>query len=104
MHDRTDGRPTAGRGHDSHADAVVRRPVHVGDLRVLPAGARAARSTVNLAQCIMNYMPICCTGSACTAPSTVSEATVTACEQMYDTLDCNGIVNVSDPTACLTGQ
>jgi hypothetical protein len=60
--------------------------------------------TVNLAQCIMNYMPICCTGSACTALSTVSEATVTACEQMYDGLDCNGIVNVSDPTACLTGQ
>jgi hypothetical protein len=58
--------------------------------------------TVNLAQCIMNFMPLCCSGTACTTLSTVTESTVTACEQMYDTLDCNGIVNITNPTVCLT--
>jgi hypothetical protein len=60
--------------------------------------------TVVLDQCISNFMPLCCTGSSCTALSTVSESTVTACKQMFDSLDCNGIVNVANPGACIMAQ
>jgi hypothetical protein len=66
-------------------------------------GARCGYQTV-LSTCIADFMPLCCTGSACTATSTVSESTVTSCKQMFDVLDCNGIVNVSNPGACLTAQ
>jgi hypothetical protein len=57
---------------------------------------------VDLATCISGDKSLCCVGSACNATSTVSEASVTACEEMIMAEDCNLVVNTSNPTACLT--
>jgi hypothetical protein len=55
----------------------------------------------NLAQCISGDMSLCCVGSACNATSTVSEASVTACEEMIMAEDCYPVSITMDPTACL---
>ena len=56
----------------------------------------------NLGQCISGDMSLCCVGSACNATSTVSEASVTACEEMIMAEDCYPVSITTDPTACLT--
>ena len=56
---------------------------------------------VQLQACVDNYLPLCCTGTACNALSTVSESTVSACKTTYDTEDCNLIVNTTNPGSCL---
>ncbi len=58
----------------------------------------------DLSTCITGNMPLCCTGDACNAPSTVSEDDVTACEQMIMAEDCNDLVNTMNPTSCLGPQ
>jgi hypothetical protein len=57
---------------------------------------------VDLGQCISGDMSLCCVGSACNATSTVSEASVTACEEMIMAEDCYPVSITTDPTACLT--
>ena len=57
---------------------------------------------IGLATCIANYVPLCCIGSACSAPSTVSASKVTACARMNAMLDCNTVVNTANPASCLT--
>ena len=64
-------------------------------------GPRCALS-VGLAQCVSNYLPLCCMGSKCTAASTIRESAVTSCKQTIDALDCNVIVNTSNPAICLS--
>jgi hypothetical protein len=59
---------------------------------------------VDFTECMSGNMSLCCVGSACTATSNVSEASVTACEQMIMGEDCNLVVNTSNPTACLASQ
>ena len=63
-------------------------------------GARCAIQ-LQIQDCVDNYLPLCCTGTACNVPSTVSESTVSACKTNFDTEDCNLIVNTSDPGSCL---
>jgi hypothetical protein len=63
--------------------------------------AGACAILADLSDCISENMALCCVGSACNAPSTVSEATVTACEQMIMAEDCNDVVNTMQPTSCL---
>jgi hypothetical protein len=58
----------------------------------------------SLSDCITGNMPLCCTGTACDATSTVSESTVTDCEQMIMAEDCNDVVNTNNPTTCLGSQ
>jgi hypothetical protein len=58
----------------------------------------------DLSTCITEFMPLCCTGDACNAPSTVSEDDVTACEQMIMAENCNDVVNTINPTSCLASQ
>jgi hypothetical protein len=58
----------------------------------------------NLSDCISGNMALCCVGTACDATSTVSEATVTECEQTISVEDCNDVVNTINPTSCLGSQ
>ncbi len=58
----------------------------------------------SLSDCISGNMALCCTGTACDATSTVSEATVTTCEQTIMAEDCNDVVNTTNPTTCLGSQ
>ena len=55
----------------------------------------------NLSDCINGNLPLCCVGTACDATSTISESTVTACEQMIMAEDCNVVANETNPTSCL---
>jgi hypothetical protein len=58
---------------------------------------------LSYSDCMSNFLPECCEGSACSQLSTVSESTVDACEQTLETEDCS-IVNDpadNDPVACL---
>jgi len=50
--------------------------------------------------CTDTEMGSCCSGSACDAQSTVSEATVTACEQTIDNEDCY-LITQDTPGSCL---
>jgi hypothetical protein len=58
--------------------------------------------TLSIADCIANFMPQCCEGSACSQLSTVSESTVQACQQILATEDCS-VVNddTQNPLSCL---
>lgn len=58
----------------------------------------------SLSDCISGNMALCCVGSACDATSTVSEDTVTECEQTIMAEDCNDVVNTTNPTSCLGSQ
>jgi hypothetical protein len=56
-----------------------------------------------LQDCIDSYMAECCTGSACTVTSTVSEATASECEQEIAAEDCSITVEMAsgNPASCL---
>ncbi len=58
----------------------------------------------SLSDCISGNMALCCVGTACDATSTVSETTVTDCEQTIMAEDCNDVVNTTNPTSCLGSQ
>jgi hypothetical protein len=66
--------------------------------------AGACAVLTSLSDCITGNMPLCCVGTACDATSTVSEDTVTACEQTIMAEDCNDVVNTNNPTTCLGSQ
>jgi len=53
-----------------------------------------------LADCLSNDMPMCCTGTACSARSTSSSAAVTACTNAIDAEDCNSVVATGLPAEC----
>jgi hypothetical protein len=61
-------------------------------------------AAVDLSECISGNLALCCIGSACNATSTVSESTVTECEQTITAEDCNLVqetIQTMNPTACL---
>jgi hypothetical protein len=59
---------------------------------------------VDLASCIANLRPLCCSGATCTMISTISSSTVDSCVQQMEALDCNTIANSqTPPSACLMG-
>jgi hypothetical protein len=53
-----------------------------------------------LSDCISGEESLCCTGSACDALSTVSDTTVTDCEQVFDTEDCDPLTQMT-AASCL---
>jgi hypothetical protein len=70
-------------------------------LREFCQKAASCAITVDLQTCVQGNLVLCCNGSECSSPSTVSEATVTACKQTIDGADCNVIANTTNPTSCL---
>ena len=99
--------PAAGDGGTGGTTTTTTTPRSLGDQcqSVLAAFCQKAAScaiAVDFTQCMSGNMSMCCVGSACNATSTVSEASVTACEDMIMTEDCNLVVNTGNPTACLT--
>ena len=96
-------------GGDGGTGGSTAPPRSVGDQcqSVLSAFCQKAASCAiltDLSECMTGNMSLCCVGSACNATSTVSEASVTACEQMIMAEDCNLVVNTTEPTACLKSQ
>ena len=51
--------------------------------------------------CAMNAESVCCSGTACNATSMVPETRVSACKTSVMNLDCNTVVNTTDPTTCI---
>jgi hypothetical protein len=95
-----------GTGGGAGGGTTTTGPRQLGDqcesvLTVFCQRAGSCAVLTDLSTCISGNMALCCVGSACSATSTVSEATVTACEQAIMAEDCNDVVNTTDPTSCL---
>ncbi len=56
----------------------------------------------NVQQCVDNDRASCCVGSACDATATVSDSTVSSCEEALDGLTCYELTEISNAGACLT--
>ena len=71
---------------------------------VLSAFCQKAAScaiSVDQTECVSGNLIMCCVGTGCDVVSTISEETVTACEQTIMAEDCNDVVNTTTPTSCL---
>lgn len=88
----TGGTPSAARSRGDQCQSV---------LTAFCQKAASCAALTSLSDCINGNMALCCIGSACTATSTVSEATVSQCEQTIMSEDCNDVVNTTNPTSCL---
>lgn len=101
--------PASGDGGTSGGSTTTTSARTLGDqcTSVLTTFCQKAGSCAvltSLSDCIDGNMSLCCVGTACDATSTVSEDTVTACEQMIMAEDCNDVVNTTNPTTCLGSQ
>ena len=102
--------PATGDGGTGGSSSTPPRPLGDQCESVLTAFCQKAASCgmqVDLGQCISGNQALCCTGSACNATSTISEETVSACEQSIANEDCytlTQMIQSSAPTACLTSQ
>jgi hypothetical protein len=57
---------------------------------------------VDLSSCIANLRPLCCSGTACDASSSISASTVSTCEDEMQSLDCGTIASSQmPPSSCL---
>ena len=95
--------PTGGDGGSATSTTGARTR---GDqcMSVLSAFCQKAAScaiAVDQTECTQGNLSLCCVGTACDAPSTISETTVSECSQTIMAEDCNDVVNTTNPTSCL---
>jgi hypothetical protein len=97
--------PAAGDGGTGGSTATTPART-VGDqcesvLSVYCQKAASCALVSDLSACLTGNMALCCVGTACNATSTVSEATVSECEQMIMTEDCYPVSITMNPTSCI---